>query len=56
MWFPAGAASFAAFQREMKVLLRECLSRDQPPPADDLSIGAQLWRIYHSQVDGFRLL
>jgi hypothetical protein len=47
---PAGAESFAAFQSEMKVLLRECIARDSPPPADDMSIGAQLWRVYHAQV------
>jgi hypothetical protein len=39
-----GARSFSAFQAEMGVLLREMLARG-PPPDDDFSIAAQLYRV-----------
>ena len=42
----AGEAAIAAFQHEMGRLLKICLEREEPPPPDDFSISAQLWRVY----------
>lgn len=45
-----GQQSFLDFHSEMRVLLRECLL-GPPPEPQDMSIGAQLWRLHHeSQV------
>ncbi|KAF5828281.1 cytochrome P450, partial [Dunaliella salina] len=42
-----GQQSFFDFHAEMRMLLHKCLARTDPPDAQDVSIGAQLWRLYH---------
>eukprot|EP00983_Pelagomonas_calceolata_P046341 1140115-Pelagomonas_calceolata.AAC.4 len=42
-----GQQSFFDFHAEMRMLLHKCLARPSPPEAQDMSIGAQLWRLYH---------
>ncbi|KAL6749937.1 cytochrome P450 [Haematococcus lacustris] len=45
-----GEVAFSMFRTKMRELLYDCLARPEPPSPDDLSIGAQLWRLYHEQV------